>query len=1242
MKAPHWITVSLFTVLTFAPLTSQSTQAAWSANPSQNTPVCHYIYDSSDDPQMVGDGAGGMIMVWRDTVDGDSGIYAQRLDASGNALWATYGESVCSWTGYQLAPMIVQDGSGGAVIAWQDYRNGSSEIYAQRVDGNGNLLWAIESVPICTVDGSGAPWQPILAPDGDGGAIIAWMDSRSGDWDIYAQRVDGEGTAQWGDQGIAVCAATDGQSEPAIVPDGAGGAVIAWADYRSGSHYEVYLQRVDGSGSMLWTANGVSTGSMATNAYSPGLLTDGASGAWVAWPDDSSLQYDIHVQRFDAAGTPHLTGGGEPACMASGDQNHPRLVSDDNDGIIVVWEDSRSGTDIDLYAQRLDASGTALWATDGIAVFSGTGDQYGHRLIRDGSGGTVITWVDHQGGSDFDIFAQRLDAWGDPLWPADGVIVCMAELHQLDPVLISDGEGGAYIAWDDQRNGYSYNIYAQHVDWNGRLAGARWPHESYVNAPVCTFYDTQDEHQVVSDGAGGAIVVWEDSRYGASIDIYAQRLDASGSPMWEHNGVAICTAANDQRDIQVLSDGAGGAFIAWEDERSGTDDIYAQRLDASGTALWTADGLAVCTATDQQRGPQLASDHAGGVIIVWEDLRSTADIYAQRVDGSGTMMWTANGVFVENVSSVLATPVTVGDENGGAIIAWKSSGDIYAQRVDQTGTVAWFSAKAICTSSGSQSNICITSDGSGGAIIAWSDWRSGSLADIYAQRITIGGLVLWTVDGEAICTDDDSQSSPEIVSDGNGGAIIAWIDSRSPGYGIYAQHIIDLGTPHWTHDGVAVYLPTATSPDFLEMVSSDSGGAILAWREVVTFTTSNIRTQSIDSTGANLWAADGVSVCTAPPYQDRPVLTADGSGGAIIAWDDYRNDLSNSDIYAQRIDHHGYLGDASPAIKSIVDHPDDQGSVAIVSWERSCFDEYPLQTITHYSVWSRLPDDPDRAGWTYLDEVPAYYQEEYGFNAASYEDWTGGAPFPLTEYKVMAHTDDHWVFWESEVRRGCSVDNLAPGAPLTLLGLPDNVNVLLSWEASGYHDEDLAHYNVYRGTTPGFTPDENSLIGTTLDIEYTDPSPGSGTFYYVVAGEDLHGNVGDPSNEAAVPLSTSTVGAALTCLPASGALPFVSNFSVQLTNQYQGQIRRIAGRINVTVAGGGFFSNWRTGHTNIAPGGTFSTSWNQTIPATGALLGENLFRLVAMDITPAPYNQPPYPPAGDSATDTATITGMAP
>jgi len=59
-------------------------------------------------------------------------------------------------------------------------------------------------------------------------------------------------------------------------------------------------------------------------------------------------------------------------------------------------------------------------------------------------------------------------------------------------------------------------------------------------------------------------------------------------------------------------------------------------------------------------------------------------------------------------------------------------------------------------------------------------------------------------------------------------------------------------------------------------------------------------------------------------------------------------------------------------------------------------------------------------------------------------------------------------------------------------------------------------------------------------------------------------------------------------------------------------------------------------------GGSYFTSWSQSLPALGTLVGDNIFTLVAEDVTPSPYNQPPYPPAGDTCSSWQMITAEAP
>lgn len=121
-----------------------------------------------------------------------------------------------------------------------------------------------------------------------------------------------------------------------------------------------------------------------------------------------------------------------------------------------------------------------------------------------------------------------------------------------------------------------------------------------------------------------------------------------------------------------------------------------------------------------------------------------------------------------------------------------------------------------------------------------------------------------------------------------------------------------------------------------------------------------------------------------------------------------------------------------------------------------------------------------------------------------------------------------------------------------------------------------------------------------------------------------------------------TVSAEFTCIPPSGTVPFTTAMTATLANLYTGQTRRIAGRINATLASGAYIGNWRAGYTNVTAGNSYVSAWSQNIPALGSVIGPNLFELVVEDVTPSPYNQPPYPSAGDTDTATCTVTGIAP
>jgi hypothetical protein len=448
-----------------------------------------------------------------------------------------------------------------------------------------------------------------------------------------------------------------------------------------------------------------------TGQVTPGgigqAVPDGVGGALIVWVDTTPPdEGNIFAQRVSAEGVPLWNPAGVPVCDTVALQLHPSIAADGTGGAFVFWDDDRNSASLgrDIYAQRVSAAGATLWGSNGVAIASALRDQHAVAAVSDGTGGAIAAWEDNRAvNSSFrsDIFAQRVTPSGTPSpgWTPGGVGVCLAIGPQHSPSITPDNAGGAIVAWQDWRtSSSSADIYARRVTASG-TAGP-WPGDGLL---VCNATFPQEWPVIVSDGTGGAIITWDDSRdvLSTNVDIYAQRVSSVGALHWTGNGVAVTAAPGEQTlfdsefdGVSVAHDGASGAFVAWEDRRAGSD-IYATHVQTDGVPppSWVFDGTAICSAAETQQNPTIALDGVGGAIIAWEDRRGTSpqDIYAQRVTSSGSVRWASDGVPIAAGPGSQQAPILVSDGAGGALLVYLVApfvggfGDVYVQRIDSLG-----------------------------------------------------------------------------------------------------------------------------------------------------------------------------------------------------------------------------------------------------------------------------------------------------------------------------------------------------------------------------------------------------------------------------------------------------------------------------------------------------------------------------------------------------------------------------
>jgi hypothetical protein len=325
-------------------------------------------------------------------------------------------------------------------------------------------------------------------------------------------------------------------------------------------------------------------------------------------------------------------------------QARPLIVSNGASGAIVCWEDYRNG-EVDIFAQRILSSGAVdpAWPTAGRAIVVGFSEQEDLAMAVDGSGGALIAWAQPGGGLTRDIYVKHVLASGaiDPAWPANGRAMIVDSYDQASTAMVADGAGGAILSWDDQRGsagGGGRNIFAQHVLSTGALDAA-WPDTAQV---ICHHAGDQMYPRMVTDGAGGAIVTWQDVRNGES-DIYAQHVTSTGAvdPAWPTDGRALCTAAQQQLFPTIVPNGAGGAVVAWEDRRSfpgpfgDNDDIYAQGVGANGQLSDNLVGVGSGEEVAFALEPPFPNPTRSGAMIVRFTLPSAAVASLELLDVAG-------------------------------------------------------------------------------------------------------------------------------------------------------------------------------------------------------------------------------------------------------------------------------------------------------------------------------------------------------------------------------------------------------------------------------------------------------------------------------------------------------------------------------------------------------------------------------------------------------------------------------
>jgi hypothetical protein len=512
-------------------------------------------------PDIAAGLSGNFVITWRDERNGNSDIYAQRYNFSGNPLNSDFKVNDDPGFTYQGYPAICMDLSDNFYITWNDYRNGNRDIYAQRYDSSGIPIGSNFKVN----DDSGDAFQeyPDIAINDSGNFVLTWQDLRQGNYDIYAQRFDLTGAPEGSNFLVNKDYSVNEQGYPDMTVDNQGNFALVWQDYRKGN-WDIYVQRYNSSGMPLSFNLKANDDTTEANQKYPSISMDDSGNLISTWQDYRNGNWGIYAQRFNSSGIPlgpdfrvDSLGGISPVVDVDGAGN-----------FVITWTNGR------VNAQRFDTSGTPIDTNFRVSGYGGSNPDIAlHNL-----GNFVITWEDYRNDRyKPDIYARRYDSQANPLDSTFRVNDDTGITYQGDPAISMDNSGNFIITWRDERNG-NWDIYAQRYDFSGNPLGSNFK----VNDDPGNH--NQWSPDVVMTSSGGFVITWHDYRNN-NPDIYAQRYDFSGVPLGNNYLVNNPHFASFDQTTPAIASSGSDIYFAWMDNRKGNLDIFAKVVDWSYTEV---------------------------------------------------------------------------------------------------------------------------------------------------------------------------------------------------------------------------------------------------------------------------------------------------------------------------------------------------------------------------------------------------------------------------------------------------------------------------------------------------------------------------------------------------------------------------------------------------------------------------------------------------------------------------------
>jgi len=454
------------------------------------------------------------------------------------AIWSTDPSAPTLLAGFnndQVIPKLAITPNGQVWHGRFDNASGNYDVYLQLYSSAGELIFT-QPGGICVSSNPAMSWLTDWGMDAgaDGSAVLTFQDIRlAGVNNVYAYKIDQDGTQLWGENGIALTTDTNTEISnmtPIVFCSSDGSSYVAWQ--KSGTNTSIVVNRLSSTGVKIW----------------------GETGIEISFPSQS--------------------------------RTWPQIIQADGDNILLkyyadsgpFWAPTRH-----LYIAKYSPDGTQVWNT---AVSTAGGISAWNQILdfkSDGTGGGIIAWYDDRNSDQVnEVYVQRITSEGDVTMPENGALISTDTANQqyYPKIAICPQQQRIFAFYKVTNAGQTADgLSRQMLDFEGNRYWGETGTEmislsQYVTSTVAAYYTDLGAICLMSYG----MIPSSDQ----SLELRAYAYRVNGLNPWDEEFVSIASNPTNKYHFDLAVQNNDWSVLAWEEGLSAMD-IYGMRLNQNGS-----------------------------------------------------------------------------------------------------------------------------------------------------------------------------------------------------------------------------------------------------------------------------------------------------------------------------------------------------------------------------------------------------------------------------------------------------------------------------------------------------------------------------------------------------------------------------------------------------------------------------------------------------------------------------------